>query len=82
MHFRKILIFVQVIGQSGPQNINYSIYGHTFFGHNSAIFLSNWAENCLYYLSISYDFFEKILFLAGKMMRQDSRGPGPQDWGV
>ena len=26
------------MGQNGPQNINYSINGHTFFGHNSAIF--------------------------------------------
>ena len=29
------------MGQNGPQNINYSIYGQTFFGHNSALFLRN-----------------------------------------
>ena len=34
----KILIFGQVIGQNSPQNIKYSVYGHTFFGHNLAIF--------------------------------------------
>ena len=35
----KLLIFGPIMGQSGPQNINcYSIYGHTFFGHNLAIF--------------------------------------------
>ena len=34
----KILRFGQVIGQKIPKNPNYSIYGHTFFGHNSAIF--------------------------------------------
>ena len=26
------------MGQIGPQNTNYSINGHTFFGHNAAIF--------------------------------------------
>ena len=34
----KMLIFKQVMGQNDPQNNNYSIYGHTFFGHTSAIF--------------------------------------------
>ena len=33
-----MLIFGQVMGQNVPQNINYSIYGHTFFDHNLAIF--------------------------------------------
>ena len=33
----KILIFVQVMGQNVLKNTNYSIYGLTFFGHNSAI---------------------------------------------
>ena len=26
------------MGQNSPQNTNYSIKGHTFFDHNSAIF--------------------------------------------
>ena len=26
--------FDQVLGQNCPQNTNYSIFGHTFFGHN------------------------------------------------
>ena len=34
----KILISGQVKGQNEPQNSNNPIYGHTFFGHNSAIF--------------------------------------------
>ena len=32
------MIFGQVMGQKLLQKANYSIYGHTFFGHNSAIF--------------------------------------------
>ena len=31
------MIVDQVMGQNCPQNTNYYIYGHTFFGHNSAI---------------------------------------------
>ena len=34
-----MLILGKVMGQNGPPNINYSMYqGHTFIGHNSAIF--------------------------------------------
>ena len=33
----KILRFGQVMGQGFSKNTNYSRYGHTFFGHNSAI---------------------------------------------
>ena len=32
------------MGQIVPQNTNYSIYGHTFFGHNSAIFKLIWLK--------------------------------------
>ena len=32
------MIFGQVMGQKLLQKANYSIHGHTFFGHNSAIF--------------------------------------------
>ena len=35
-----MLIFGQVMGQNGPQNINYSIYGHMLLGHNSVIICS------------------------------------------
>ena len=27
-----------IMGHNGPQNTNYSIFGYTFFGHNSVIF--------------------------------------------
>ena len=33
----KMLIFRQVIGKNVPLRTNYSIHGHTFFSHNSAI---------------------------------------------
>ena len=32
------MIFDQVIRHNGPQNVNYSIYGHTFLGMNPAIY--------------------------------------------
>ena len=65
------------MGQNGPQNINYSTYGHTFFGHNSSIFLSNRAafflvtqETIIYRLMMrNHDFdafLEKIVFLVGQ----------------
>ena len=34
----EMLIFDQVIGQKASKYTKHSIYGHTFFGHNSAIF--------------------------------------------
>ena len=82
------------MGQNGPHNIDYSIYEHTFFCHNLAIFCSIglnfflWQLRRLlsYYLSICdkksllWWFFEKILFLAGKWAWQPRR---PQRvWGL
>ena len=53
------------MGQNGPKNINYSIYGHTFLGHNSAICRPN-----IYRLVLRNNVFDaflkEILFLAGK----------------
>ena len=51
----KILIF----GQNEPQNINFSIYGHTYFGLNLAIFLSNRAE---FFFMILMLFWKKSYF--------------------
>ena len=72
-----MLIFGQVMSQNGLQNSNYSIYGYTLFGHNSAIFclirlnffwqlrrllfIDWWWEIIILMLS-----WKKIVFLAGK----------------
>ena len=44
----KILIFDHVMGQNGPQNVRMLMYGHIFYGYNSAIF-NNRAE--IYYVN-------------------------------
>ena len=83
------------MGQNGLQNIYYSIYqyGHTFFGHNSAIFLSNQTdfffvtqETIIYLLVMrNHDFdafFGKNPIFGGKIgvaATVAQKGLGPQD---
>ena len=88
-----MLIFGQVMSQNGLQNINYSIYGHTFFGYNSAIccligqklFLVT-QETIIYRLVMRNHecdaFLKKILFLAGKMGVATTVVPKPKGFGA
>ena len=71
------MIFGQIIGQKVSKYTNYSIYGHTFFGHNSAIFwpiglkcFVGTKETIIYWLLVSNqcyaDQFLISICLAGK----------------
>ena len=83
-----MLISSQVMSQNGPQNLNYSIYGHTFFGHNLAIFcligliFLVTQETIIYRLVMrNHDFnafLEKFIFLweNGRGRHRDSKGSG------
>ena len=78
--------------QNGPQNTNYSIYGHTFFGHKSAIywtiglkyFIGTQSISILYRLVMrthDFDHFLKINPIFGRNMGLIAT-LAPKVWGL